>query len=111
MTSHPEAESFHADMGNGRKPNTLSCRLQNLEVRIDHGLGNSRHDYVELVEWAESGKSCWTLAYFIPSNGDWDLKFVGGRPFAPTVDSELFMRLARVGQELSPLLAGTPDAD
>lgn len=82
----------------------LSCRVGNLEVRTAHGIGAKAHDYVEIVEWGDTGDTCWMVAYFDRAHEGWQLHFVGDRPFKATVDGELFMRLARIGQDLSSML-------
>lgn len=80
-------------------------RLGNLEVRsCGEGLmQHTPHDRAEIIEWtfADDGKEyCFVLAYFEPQKdeNDYDLQFVGGRPFQYD-DWQCFMTLANFGYE------------
>ena len=82
----------------------FNFRVENLEVRScgEHLLStNIEHNRAEIVEWSNDTlkkEYCWTVAYWNKGEDGYDLLFVGSRPF--NVDSELFMKLAKQGQEI-----------
>jgi hypothetical protein len=78
-------------------------RIEKLELRScgKHLLLDQNHDRAEIVQWSsdtEEKEYCWTIAYWVKGKEGYDLQFVGSRPF--DVDSNLFMQLAKQGQEL-----------
>ena len=81
----------------------FNFRVEDLEVRScgKHLLSDGEHNRAEIVKWAkDTGKKeyCWTVAYWNENKEGYDLQFVGGRPF--DVDGELFMKLAKQGQQM-----------
>ncbi|MCP4355979.1 MAG: hypothetical protein GY793_10200 [Proteobacteria bacterium] len=81
----------------------FNLRVKDLEVRScgKHLLSGSEHNRAEIVKWAndtENKEYCWIVAYWNKGKEGYDLQFVGGRPF--DVDSELFMTLAKQGQQI-----------
>jgi len=79
----------------------FSNKIDNLELRsCDDGLfvTGVPHDTAEIVEWAADDSHCWAIAYWIKGKEGYDLKFVGDRPFANTVDKYTFWMLAKAGQ-------------
>ena len=75
----------------------FSVKVENLELRSIFEIKKS----FEIVQWFKDSKYCYTIAYWHRSkDGDYDLRFVGDRPFEKEVDSGIFMSLAKIGQEL-----------
>lgn len=80
----------------------FNFKIEDVEVRIrdKHSLSDGEYEVAEIVKWekgANGQNCCYTLAYWIKGNEGYDLKFVGKRPF--DVDFELFMKLAKQGQQ------------
>lgn len=75
----------------------LSYRLGNLELRnTGDGLAGSENPTtMEIVLWGDN-KICLTIAYW---TRDFDLVFVGNRPFYKDVDKLDFLKLAEAGQK------------
>jgi len=81
----------------------FNLRIEDLEVRScgKHLLSDSERNRAEIVKWANDTRKkeyCWTVAYWNKGKEGYDLQFVGGRPF--DVDSKLFMKLAKQGQQM-----------
>jgi len=84
----------------------FSNRIDNLELRScgDHLLVTGvPHNTAEIVEWSKKTQNyddshCWAVAYWIKGKEGYDLKFVGARPFANTIDKHIFWMLAKAGQ-------------
>ena len=73
----------------------FNIRIEDLEVR-SHNTA-----LTEIVRWFvgfTGNEYCCTIAYWNKTSDGYDLKFVGDRPFE--VNPELFMRLAKYGQEI-----------
>jgi len=61
---------------------------------------NGKHTHAEIVCWNQARESCWSIAHWVRSAAEYDLLFVGDRPFRENIECEDFWRLARIGQEL-----------
>ena len=70
-------------------------KVKDLEVR-DCG------KCAEIVKWcSDDGKEyCYTIAFWNKNKESYDLKFVGNRPFDKDINSKLFMKLAKQGQQI-----------
>lgn len=78
----------------------FNVRKGSLEVRsCDRYLTNSEeHDIAEIVSWVDNDEYCYVIAYFVPTSENFDLKFVGDRPF--NVSWMDFMDIAKIGYRL-----------
>lgn len=77
-------------------------KISNLELRScnDNLLDGPEHTTAEIVQWSEDGKNCWTIASWRQCReGYYDLHFSGIRPFGAAVNTEIFMMLAKYGQD------------
>ena len=75
-------------------------RRENLELRScsEQLTATTNPTTAEIVQWGSNSDYCWTIAYWVRSPDGFYLQFVAGRPF--TVDSDSFMKLAKLGQEI-----------
>ena len=79
-------------------------RVSNLELRwTATGAGKP---YPEIVQWRQDAKEptkewCFTLCLWNSDKENWNLKFVGDRPYHHTVDAKLFWALSKYGQKLA----------
>jgi hypothetical protein len=91
--------------------NTIE-RKGSLEVRWNRNLTSSMR-YPEIVKWEEFSNAeiveelCYTLAYWIRSEQHpliddvhWDLKFVGNRPFAVTINRDVVWSMMKKTQTM-----------
>lgn len=81
----------------------FNLRIEDLELRScgKHFLSDSEHNRAEIVKWSndtDKKEYCWTVAYWNEGKEGYDLQFVGDRLF--DVDSGLFMKLAKQGQQM-----------
>lgn len=81
----------------------FSFRIENLEVRScnKYLLSDGEHERAEIIEWSTNTAEkevCATIANWDKGEERYNLRFVGSRPFY--VDKELFMILAKLGQEV-----------
>ena len=81
----------------------FNLRVGDLEVMScnKHLLSDSEHDRARIVKWekdTETKEYCFVIAYWNLNKDHYDLQFVGSRPF--NVDIELFMKLAKQGQQI-----------
>lgn len=76
----------------------FNFRIGDLELRScdEHLMDDDRHTIAEIVYW-NSDNTCYTVAYYIVSDGASSLKFVGKRPFDDRIDIPTFMGLAKLG--------------
>jgi hypothetical protein len=77
----------------------FNFRVGDLEVRSCGNLLSS--DRAEIVQWSDDTdkkEHCWTLAEWKKGTEGFYLQFIGDRPF--DVDSKLFMKLAKQGQQI-----------
>ena len=78
----------------------FSYRSGDLEVRscnkslVDIG----EHTTAEVVKW-QSESNCYVVAFWVKKELDFDLMFVGSRPFK-LVDTSEFMRIAEIGDKM-----------
>jgi len=75
-------------------------RFGNLELRTTgiHLLGNEEHATAEIVQWSEED-CCWTIAFWKMNGVNYELLFVGDRPFHEKVNPDTFWKLAKMGQK------------
>ncbi len=53
-----------------------------LDLRFTHSFASEPKPYLEIVEWSDKHKHCYTIAVLDwPSDEGPDLRFVGNRPF------------------------------
>lgn len=83
----------------------FSIKMGDLEVRSCNKrliTSNEGHDRAEIVQWLnnETKPACYTIAYWGVEDEKYDLRFVGNRPFDEKIDILVFMRLAKMGQDL-----------
>jgi len=75
-------------------------KVGSLEVRScdEHLLQTGKPVTAEIVYW-NSNVSCYTLAHFRKNlhGEDFDLKFVGSRPFDSHIPNDVFMSIASFG--------------
>lgn len=56
---------------------------------------------ISIVKWNKDDESCYVVAYFHRSAAnEFDLHFVGGRPFDNKINGEIFMGLAKYSYNL-----------
>ena len=56
------------------------------------------HETAEIVQWGKD--LCWAVAYWLKDGEEYNLHFVGERPFHKEINPSLFMVLAKMGQQL-----------
>ena len=81
----------------------FNFRIKDLEVKSCRKLltSDGEHNLAEIIKWdtdTDKKEYCLVLAYWNKGNEGYNLQFVNGRPF--DVDSELFMKLAKQGQQI-----------
>ena len=81
----------------------FNLRIEDLEVRSCNInlLSDGEHDRAEIVKWSRSRdkkEHCCTVAYWNLDKEDYNLQFVGNRPF--DADTGIFMKLAKHGQQI-----------
>ena len=78
----------------------FSLRDGNLEVRSagNYLLQGEKHNRAEIVKWFDESGNCFVVAFWTMDKEGFYLKFVGNRPFNESIDSKIFMDLAKMGQ-------------
>jgi len=79
----------------------IQLRFSSLEVRSCNSslCLSSPYTTLEVVYWEENNKNCYTIAYWLLDKEGYYLKFVGSRPFGKEIDSNLFWKITKIGQD------------
>ena len=85
----------------------MNFRIDDMELRScgERLTDIKPHSTAEIVQWQkpkDEKEFCYVLAYWrlIPNSDEYELVFVGSRPFMNDIDRNTFWKLAKMGQEL-----------